>query len=234
MRGGRSGPRLKVKPSRGGCASGPRGRSVGLPMLARLAILSALALLLGLAACGGDDEGGGGTTTAEPATATEEPGAVDEELARRARKLIPIARQPQLGKSMKEGIRIADAQAELLNIAAEDTDAIRPLLAALEKPDYDLIIDMHSFYIQLGKPGSEKVIGEALLQLEPGPTNDPVVFEYLGSGNAKLVRAAERWAAKNGYEITGTPTPIAGGWGSGAVYGTQGSVPGAIPMAPPP
>jgi len=206
-------------------------------MLSRLAIAAVLLSINvpGLIACGGDDDGGEETKAATAPTATtDESGEADPELAKRVRELISLARQSQLGKSMKESLRIADAQGELLTIAAEDISAIQPLLAALEKPDYDLIIDMHSFYIQLGKPGSEKVIGEALLRLEPGPNNDPVVFEYLGSGNAKLVRAAERWAAKNGYEITGTPTPIAGGWGSGAVYSTQGSVPGGIPTAPPP
>jgi hypothetical protein len=94
---------------------------------------------------------------------------------------------------------------------------------------------MHSFYIQLGKPGSEKVIGEALQRLEPSPENNPIVFAYLGSGNSKLVAAAEKWAADNGYEIAGTPTPTAGGWGWAGVYGPPGA-PGAAaaPPAPPP
>jgi hypothetical protein len=187
------------------------------------------AAILALAGCGdGDDD----ETIAAPSdgTATEqaqEP-TVNEELAQRVQDLTRLARQSQVGKPMKEQLRIANAQAELLTIASENPAAIEPLLTALEKPDHDLILDLHSFYIQLGKPGSEKAIGEALQRLEPSPDNNTIVFAYLGSGNSKLVQAAERWADDNGYEIGGNPGPVAGGWGSAGVYGPPG-VPPSVP-----
>jgi hypothetical protein len=179
----------------------------------------ALIVMAAIAGCGGDDGDGDETTAAATSTEQAAEAGVDAATAQRVRELIPLARQPQQGKSRKESLRIADAQAELLTIASKDPEAIAPLLAALEKPDYGLIIDMHQFFIQLGKPGSEKVIGEALQRLEPSPQNNTVVFAYLGSGNGKLVRAAEEWAADNGYTISGEPTPQAGGWGSAGVYG---------------
>jgi hypothetical protein len=204
-----------------------------MAMLPRLALALVLVAAL-IAGCGGDGDGDdeGATTGAADGTATERASTgVDEATAALVQELIPIARQPQLGKSMKESLKIADAQAELLTIAGENPAAIEPLLVALEKPDYDRIIAMHAFYIQLGKPGSERVIGEALQQLEPSPTNNTVVFAYLGSGNSKLVQAARQWAADNSYSISGTPVPVAGGWSSAGVYGPGG---GVVPKAPPP
>jgi len=202
-------------------------------MHARLLIaLVLIASLAGIAGCGGDDDGSDETTSAARSDrTTTEDAAVDEALTQRVQELIRVARQSQVGKPMKEQLKIADAQAELLTIAAENLAAIEPLLAALEKPDYDLILDLHAFYIQLGKPGSEKVIGEALQRLEPSPDNNTIVFTYLGSGNSKLVRAAEKWAADNGYEIAGKPTPTAGGWGWAGVYGPPGGAP--VPAPPP-
>ena len=189
--------------------------------MARRAPLALIFVTALLAGCGGDGDDEDATRgAATEGTATEEAsGGVDETTEQRVKELTALVRQSQVGKSRKESLRIADAQGELLVIAAEDPAAIQPLLVALEKPDYDQIIDMHSFYIQLGKPGTEKVIGEALQRLEPSPTNNTVVFEYLGSGNSKLVAAARKWAADNGYEVSGNPVPIAGGWGSGGVYG---------------
>lgn len=202
--------------------------------MSRRSLLPVLLVSAALAGCGGDGDDGDGTTgAATDGTATEQASGdtVDAATAQRVNELTALARQSQVGKSRKESLRIADAQAELLALAAEDPAAIQPLLVALEKPDYDQIIDMHGFYIQLGKPGSEKVIGEALQRLEPSPTNNTVVFAYLGSGNSKLVQAARAWAADNGYSISGAPGPVAGGWSSAGVYGPPG---GTIPQAPPP
>jgi hypothetical protein len=192
----------------------------------------ALIVMAAIAGCGGGDEDGDENTAAVTSTEQAAEAGVDAATAQRVQELIPLARQSQQGKSRKESLRIADAQAELLTIAAEDPEAIKRLLAALEKPDYGLIIDMYPFFIQLGKPGSEKVIGEALQRLEPSPQNNTVVFAYFGSGNGRLVRAAERWAAENGYTITGEPTPQAGGWGSAGVYGP--ALPPGIQTAPGP
>jgi len=198
-------------------------RRLALPLIVTSALLTS---------CGGDSDDEDATTgAATEGTATEQTsGGVDAATTQRVKELTALARQSQVGKSRKESLRIADAQAELLVLASENPAAIEPLLVALKKPDYDQIIAMHSFYIQLGKPGSEKVIGEALQQLEPSPTNNTVVFAYLGSGNSKLVQAARQWAADNGYSITGNPAPVAGGWSSAGVYGPPG---GAIPQAPP-
>ena len=188
-----------------------------------------IAAILALTGCGdGDDDETGATPSEGTATEQAQGDTVDEELSQRVESLTRLARQSQVGKPMKEQLKIADAQAELLTIASENLAAIEPLLAALEKPDYELILDLHSFYIPLGKPGSEKAIGEALQRLEPSPDNNTIVFAYLGSGNSKLVQAAERWADDNGYTISGAPTPIAGGWGSAGVYGPPG-VPPSVP-----
>lgn len=202
---------------------------VGRAMVRRLTVLVILGAAL-IAGCGG---GGGSTSSVGTPGANTTAGsttAVDDALRQRVQSLIALARQPQAGKPRQEQLKIANAQAELLTIASQNQAAIQPLLTALEKPDYDLILDLHSFYIQLGKPGSEKAIGDALQPLEPSPTNNPVVFDYLGSGNGKLIAAARRWASSHGYQISGTPTPIAGGWGSAGVYGP----PGQPPVAPPP
>jgi hypothetical protein len=200
-------------------------------MVRRLALLLIVVVTL-IAGCGGGG-GGGSTSGAVSAATTGTAGtttAVDDALRQHVQSLIVLARQPQAGKPRQEQLKIANAQAELLTIASENKAAIQPLLTALEKPDYDLILDLHNFYIQLGKPRSEKAIGDALQSLQPSPTNNPVVFDYLGSGNGKLIAAARRWASSHGYQISGTPTPIAGGWSSSGVYGP----PYQPPVAPPP
>jgi hypothetical protein len=197
----------------------------------RLLLGLILCLLIALAGCGGGDNDG--TTAATEGTETEgAETAVDAATAQRVEELIKVARQPQEGKSQKESLRIADARGELLTIAAENPAAIQPLLDALEKPDYELIIDLHGFYIQLGKPGSEKVLADALQRLEDSPSNSVVALTYFESGNKKLVSAAEKWASDHGYTITGGPRVSPTGWGSGGVYGP--ALPPGVQQAPGP
>jgi len=176
---------------------------------------------------GGDEDDGqaaqGGVETAEEAAAER-----DAALAVKAQRLIPIARQSQYGKSPKESIRIANAQGELLVIAEKYPEAVAPLTAALEKPDYDLITDIYSFYIQLGHPGSEKVLVEALQRQGFTPTASPMALAFYASGNKRLIRGAREWASDHGATITGQPGGIGPRWGSTGLPTPE------IPTAPPP
>ena len=170
-----------------------------------------------MAGCGGGDGGGDGSE-AETGAATAGTTTVDRNaaLAAKAKRLIPIASQPQFGTSRKESIRIANAQAELLLIAEEDPEAITPLTAALEKPDYELITDIYNFYIQLGKPGSERVLVEALNRQDYDQEGTVIALAYYGSDNKRLVAGARAWAADHGASFTGSPGAIGPKWGSGS------------------
>ena len=199
--------------------------------MSRLPLAALILVVLAIAGCGGD--GNGEDTTDGMTSGQGRDTAVDEATAERVQELVPIARQSQYGKSRQESIKIATAQSELLQIAARDPEAIEPMLAPLERPDYDQIIGLLGFYIQLGKPGSEQVLIEALQRLEPSPANNPHVFEFLGSGNRKLVAAARGWASDHGFTISGTPSPVGGSWGSSGVYRPAAPSPG-VQRAPAP
>jgi hypothetical protein len=181
-------------------------------------------LALGLWGCG-DDGGGNAGGTADTTVVQEaeqeaeaQRQARKQALARKARRLIRIARQSQEGKSMAEQLRIADAQAQLLEIAKEDLDAVAPLVEALERPDYDLAVDIYSFFIQLGKPGTERILAEALYRLGATDRATPLVFAYLDSHNRRLEAAAREWASGNGFTISGSPAGLGVRWGSSGVY----------------
>ena len=197
----------------------------GSPRLAFAAVVVPLLVLL--AGCGG---GGGGTTaTSGQAATTGSAAAANAALEAKARRLIPIARQSQAVSSRKESLRIANAQAELLIIAQKDPHAIAPLVAALKKPDYEEILDLYNFYIQLGRPGSEKVLLAALEHEGFSERSSPMAFAFLASGNRKLVQGTRQWAARNGLRITGNPSGIAG-----PKWGQVGLAPPTVPTAPPP
>jgi hypothetical protein len=193
------------------------------------AILFAVALLAALVAgCGGDGNGEGDAQPSEVDTAAQAAAERDAALAAKARELIPIARQSQEGKTRKEQLRIAHAQAELLVIAEKDPEAIAPLTAALEKPDYELITDIYSFYIQLGQPGSEGVLVEALNRQAFAPAGSQMALAFFASGDKRLIRGAREWASDHGATITGQPGGIGPRWGSTGLPTPE------IPTAPPP
>lgn len=151
----------------------------------------------------------------------------DADLIAKARELIGTARQPQMGKTQKEAMRIAEAQGELLMLAEKEPAAIAPLIAALRKPDYELIVDLHSFYIQLGRPGSEKVLLEALNRKGFSEETSPMALAFLASGNERLIRGTRAWARANGLTISGQPSGIGPKWGS------MGAAAPTLPAAPP-
>jgi hypothetical protein len=195
------------------------------------AALLAAALLAAPIACGGGDDDGDEGSAAEQATtdtAAEEAAERDAALVAKARELTPIARQSQFGVSQKESIRIANAQAELLSIAQDHPEAIAPLTAALEKPDYELITDIYSFFIQLGRPGSERVLVEALNRQGFNEESTVIALAYYASGNKRLVAGARAWASEHGASFSGSPGGIGPRWGS------TGLPTPAIPTAPPP
>jgi hypothetical protein len=181
-----------------------------------------VAISLGMGGCGGDGDDGvaGDTSTIQEAQqqAEAERQARERALAEKARRLIRIARQSQEGKSMDEQLRIADAQAQLLEIAKRDLSAVAPLVKALERPDYDLAVDIYSFFIQLGKPGTERILAEALHRVGATDKATPLVFAYIDSGNRRLEAAAREWASRNGFEISGSPSGLGVRWGSSGVY----------------
>lgn len=190
-----------------------------------------LALAVAGAGCGGGDGGDGeDATTAGEAevTTVEEQVEPNAALLAKARKLIAIARESQMGKTPEESIRIADAQAELLTIAETEPAAIAPLVAALKKPDYDLIADLYNFYIQLGRKGSETVLLDALDAQGFGQEGSVMALAFLESGNPKLVRGTREWARENGLTISGQPSGVGPKWGSMGLAVPQ------IPVVPPP
>jgi hypothetical protein len=191
------------------------------------AIVPAGAIAVLLFGCGGS-EGGGSTSvssagTPSIATTTEAPPAA------KVKRLLSLASQSQAVASKQESIRIANAQGQLLLIAQEHPEAIEPLTDALKEPDYDLIADLYNFYIQLGKPGSERVLIEALDRQGFTPTSSPMAFAFLASGNKKLVQGARQWAEENGLTITGNPSGVVG-----PKWGEVGLAVPTVPTAPPP
>jgi hypothetical protein len=125
--------------------------------------------------------------------------------------LLPLARRRSedlVGIEKKQGPFSAQALAML---AIVNPKAAGPLFAALRNRDYDLIADLHHVYIQLGRPGSEPALIGAL-----DAHGDPIMaLAFLYSGNRKLDAGARRWAARNGYTITGeSGTSIPGSWGN--------------------
>ena len=190
---------------------------------------AALAALIGFAAgCGGGGDGGSGSTAAQATGATTTTG-ISPALAAKVKRLIPIASQSQAVSSRKESLRIANAQGELLVIAQDHPEAIAPLIAYLRKPDYEKILDLYSFYIQLGQPGSEKVLVAALNHEGFSDRSTPVAFAFLSSGNKKLIAGTRKWAEDNGLTITGNPSGIAG-----SKWGQVGLAPPNVPTPPPP
>jgi hypothetical protein len=195
-----------------------------------IAALLAAALLAGTAAgCGGDGDGEEESQPSGVEAAAQAAAERDAALETKAQRLIPIASQSQYGSSKKESLRIADAQAELLAIAEKDPEAIAPLIAALEKPDYELITDMYSFFIQLGQPGSERVLVQALDRQGFTPEGSTMALGFYASGNKRLVQGAREWASEHGASFTGSPGGAGPRWGSGGGL----AVP-QIPTAPPP
>lgn len=192
-----------------------------------MTLVSVGVALLVLAGCGDDGEEGTGTTDQVTTTAPTSTG-VDPALAAKVKRLIALARQSQFGTSQKQSIRIANAQAELIGIAQEHPEAIAPLIAALEKPDYELIADAYPFYIQLGRPGSERVLVEALNRQAYDDEGTAIALAFYSSGNKRLIAGAREWAASHGASFTGSPGGIGPKWGS------TGLPPPEIPTAPPP
>lgn len=189
-----------------------------------LAVAAALPVLLaGCGGGGGDATTQAGTTQAETTTA-----AVSPELAAKVKHLIDVASQSQVSKTQQEAMRVADAEAELLSIAKSNPVAIAPLTAAIQRPDYQVVADLYNFYIQLGRPGSEKVLIGALDKQEFSETSSPMALAFISSGNKQLIRAAREWAANNGLTISGQPSGIGPKWG-------QAGLPTpSIPTAPAP
>lgn len=199
--------------------------------------LVVLAVALTLVACGGAQprtaaRPTGTTSTATgPTSAAAQPAASaaalaaqraarEKALAAKVRRLIPIARQSQVGKSRREQLRIADAVAELGVVAGQSLHAVRPLVHALSNRDYKLIADLADFYVALGKPGSEPILAAAVGQLYP--TGDPkymrLPFVFLGAGNARLRRLVIKELENHGFKVTGQPGFPGASWGSSGAY----------------
>lgn len=181
----------------------------------------ALALFALAAGCGGGD---GGKTSQQTVAGTTQEAAAEQHAARvtKVQQLIPIARQSQAGKSRKEQIRISTAEFQLGQIAGKDVSAVRPLLLALKRRDYELIARLSGFYIALGKPGSEPILAETVGRLYSTGNTEYVglPFEFLGAGNPKLERAVIDELASKGYTVTGHGGPVTPGlkWGSSGAY----------------
>jgi hypothetical protein len=109
--------------------------------------------------------------------------------------------------------RIDQARFALIRMIYENPKAVAPLRKALRTRDYRLVADLMLFYIQLGQPGSESILIEAMNRY--GDTL--MVLQVLQSDNGKLVKAAYAWAGSHGYTITGNPGGPggAGTWGGG-------------------
>lgn len=180
-----------------------------------------------LLACGGDGDSNGtegdraaGEAAAGEATAEAEAkeAARRKANAARARRLIALARTSQEGKSRKEQLRIFQAQNDLLLLAAEDLAAVSPLIVGLKQRDYDLISELHSFYIQLGQPGSEKILIEALNEQGFSHEGSVMALDFLASENKQLTQAARDWAESHGATITGGPSAFGATWASAGVF----------------
>ena len=205
-------------------------------LIAGLALAAAPA---GLAACGGDGDAGESSSVddaaAEQAAAEA---AREKELAAKVRRLIPIARTSQTGKTRKEQLRIANAEGQLGVIAGQSLEAVRPLLQGLKQRDYELIADLDVFYVALGKPGSQPILAGAVAELYPGGDTDyaGLPFTFLGAGNARLTREVTEALESAGFTISGEPGFTGASWGSSGAYGPAPIAPGvpAPPTAPPP
>jgi hypothetical protein len=115
--------------------------------------------------------------------------------------LLPLARKSYLEVQGVERKQWGSAEFALVRMARLNPRATAGLIAALDGHDYDLIADLHNFYIQLGRAGSEPALIAAL-----DARGDAVMaLDFLNSGNAKLDRGARDWAARNGYTITTAP-----------------------------
>ena len=196
-----------------------------LPRTAPVFLITTVVLVL--AGCGSG--GGGGSTAASQAPGTTTTSTSNAALEAKAKRLIPIARQSQAVASRKQSLRIANAQGELLLIAQRDPAAIAPLVAILKRRDYDAILDLYNFYIQLGRPGSESVLLAALHHEGFTPRSSPMAFAFLASGNKRLVQGTRQWAEQNGLTISGNPGGIAG-----PRWGQVGAAPPTVGTAPPP
>jgi len=90
--------------------------------------------------------------------------------------------------------------------------ATRHLFAALRNKEYDLVADIHMFYVRLGRAGTESGLIDAL----DAEGDTIMALNFLNSGNPKLDRGARAWAAAHGYTVTSSPGPGAPvSWGSG-------------------
>jgi hypothetical protein len=212
------------------------------PLCQLFAVLALVAAPAGIAACGGDGGGDGQSSEEAAAEAAAEKqaqeAAREKRLAAKVRRLIPIARQSQTGKTRKEQLRIADAEGQLGVIAGQSLEAIRPLLQGLKERDYELIADLDVFYVALGKPGSQPILADAVAELYPGgdPDYAGLPFTFLGAGNARLEREVTGALESAGFTITGEPSFTGASWGSSGAYGPAPIAPGvpAPPTAPPP
>jgi hypothetical protein len=189
------------------------------PRIALKPLLLAAALIAVTGGCGsdGNDEPAQRTAPDTTQVAAAERHAA---LVAKARRLIRVASRSQEGKSRKEQIRIATAEFELGRIAGKDLSAVRPLLVALKRRDYELIAHLSGFYIALGKPGSEPILAETAARLYD-PSNTDYVglpFEFLSAGNPRLRRAVIEELESRGYSVSGTQGPTGLKWGSSGAY----------------
>jgi len=209
-------------------------RVLWAPLAASVLALAAL----GLPACGGDGNDTDTVDTAAEAAAEQEAAAAEreQELAAKVRRLIPIARTSQTGKSQKEQIRIANAEGQLGTIAGQSLEAVQPLLRGLKNRDYELIADLDVFYVALGKPGSQPILADAVAELYPSGEYPGLPFTFLGAGNRRLEREVTEALESAGFTVSGQPGFTGAGWGSSGAYGEPPIAPGvpAPPTAPPP
>jgi HEAT repeats len=126
-------------------------------------------------------------------------------------RLVALARKPYTELSSVEQKQASWTAHALATMVQVNPKAGAPLIAALRRRDLDFVADLHDFYIQLGRPGSEGVLIDAL-----NAHGDTVMaLSFLNSGNAKLDRGARAWAASRGYTVTSTPGQAAPrSWGS--------------------
>lgn len=133
--------------------------------------------------------------------------------------LIALAETPFEGKSQDEQIGISEAQNVLGQIAAENLRAVKPLLDALRERDYAQIARLPNFYVALGKPGSEPILGDAVAdQYVLGGANPGLPFIFLGSGNPKLESEVKAALEGKGYTVTGSSGGIGPQWGSSGAF----------------
>lgn len=133
--------------------------------------------------------------------------------------LIDLAETPQEGKSMDEQLGIFEAQNALGQIAGKDLSAVKPLLEALDQRDYAQIVKLPSFYVALGKPGSEEVLAETVARYYPrGPQYTGLPFAMLASGNEKLEQAVTEALEGAGFAVSGSNPGPGTQWGSSGAY----------------